>query len=263
MKKVESERSALLPILNAKNRNLTEEYSFVDENGVKQHFFIKCLQVTPSRIYSALKTLKHNPGACELRGAHPSYRKTDPNDVEAVKGFIQAISCYESQYGRSSSTKKYLSPEMNVIKLNRKYKNRIEFKNQTNIKNDKILSEYMFRHIFNTEFNLAFKRRKTDTCKLCDEYENRFRSFIVPAAAKEDIKKEKEFHLTTVDNFKKNVEDAIDSEDKITILTFDLEKTLSIETNVTYYKRQLWTYNLCIYDEVYKKGISIAYFLST
>lgn len=273
MKKIKSRRSALLPIFDVKNRNLTGEYSFVDENGVKQqvcrHFFIKCLQVTPSRIYSALKTLKNNPEACELRGAHPSYRKTDPNDVEAVKGFIRAIPCYESHYCRSSTAKKYLLPEMNIIKLYREYKNLIEFKNQTNTRNDKVLSEYMFRHIFNTEFNLAFKRRKTDTCKVCDEYENRFRSSVVPPAAKEEIKNEKEFHMrlvkTTVDSFKKNVEDALDSEEKITILTFDLQKTLatpSIETNVTYYKRQLWTYNLCIYDEVYKKGISIAFFLS-
>lgn len=266
MKKVETKRSAFLPIFDAKNRNLTGEYSFVDENGVKQqvcrHFFMNCLQVTPSRIYSALKTLKNNPGANELRGAHPSYRKTNPEDVEAVKGFIRAIPCYESHYGRSSSKKKYLSPELNVIKLYREYRNLIEFKNQTNIRKDKVLSEYMFRHIFNTQFNLAFKRRKTDTCKVCDEYENRFRSSVVPPQAKNDIKKQKEIHLelvkATVENFKKNVENALNSEGQITILTFDLQKTLatpSIETNVTYYKRQLWTYNLCIYDEIHKKGI--------
>lgn len=47
-------------------------------------------------------------------------------------------------------------------------------------------------------------------------------------------------------------------DETIAKLTFDLEKALEtpkLSTNIAYYKRQLWTYNLCIYDEVENKGI--------
>lgn len=47
------------------------------------------------------------------------------------------------------------------------------------------------------------------------------------------------------------------SNDEIVVLTFDLQKTLetpSLTASDAFYKQQLWTYNLCIYDEVKKKG---------
>lgn len=60
---------------------------------------------------------------------------------------------------------------------------------------------------------------------------------------------------TIKSEFKKDVENA--AENRSCVLTFDLQKTLetpSLTTSVAYYKRQLWTYNLCIYDEIKKIG---------
>lgn len=39
----------------------------------------------------------------------------------------------------------------------------------------------MFRRTFNYDFNLAFKRRKTDTCKRCDELKTNARDMDVSA----------------------------------------------------------------------------------
>lgn len=54
-----------------------------------------------------------------------------------------------------------------------------------------------------------------------------------------------------------DVETAVLSDGKIGVFTFDLQKTLktpSLTTSVAFYKRKLWTYNLCVYDEVNKTG---------
>lgn len=57
--------------------------------------------------------------------------------------------------------------------------------------------------------------------------------------------------------FLDDIEKARNSNGQIQCLTFDIEKTLetpSLSANEAYYKRILWTYNFCIYDEVQKKG---------
>lgn len=68
-------------------------------------------------------------------------------------------------------------------------------------------------------------------------------------------------HLDKVQDFKTDFEKIINkckmSDDRIQCLTFDLQKTLEatcLSTSVVYYKRQLWTYNLCIFDEVKKEA---------
>lgn len=74
-------------------------------------------------------------------------------------------------------------------------------------------------------------------------------------------KKKKDRHVHEVEqtkaNFLNDITSAKNSDKSIYCLTFDLEKTLetpSLNTNEAYYKRKLWTYNLCIYDEVPRKG---------
>lgn len=258
---VKTKKWAFLPILMQKNRDISCEYSFVDSNGVAQtvsrKFFITCLQVTPSRIYSALKTINTNPACKEQRGTHPSVKKTPTDDFEAVKRYIESIPAYESHYGRSNSQKKYLSSNLNIITLYRKY----EYVERMQFQQRKYVSEHMFRQIFNTEFNLAFKRRHTDTCKLCDEYANYLNSPILTQSAKDAIISKRDAHLDlvnyTIRILKDDVEKAKNSEGETTVLTFDLQKTLptiSLATSIAYYKRQLWTFNLCVYDEVHQKG---------
>lgn len=52
---------------------------------------------------------------------------------------------------------------MNQVKMYREYQIVCEFKERA------IVTKNMFRDIFNTEFNIQFERRHTDTCKTCDE----------------------------------------------------------------------------------------------
>lgn len=254
---VKTKRSALYPIIQLKPREFNHVYSLTDENGVRHEicrdFFLKCLQITPTRVLSALTSETENPSAAENRGKAPPANKTKQADMMAVRQFIDSIPKYESHYGRSSSKKKYLHHNLNMAKIYHEYKEKQEMTNQSHV------SQYIFREIFNTEYNLSFKRRHTDTCKTCDEFETSLKSSIVPPQAKGQFQLDKQCHLDLVSktnaSFKADVEAAAKSDGQTIVLTFDLEKALEtpvIATSVAFYKRQLWTYNLCVFDEVSK-----------
>lgn len=258
-KEVERKLSDLNPIIQQKNRSGTYIYWLLDSDGKRQQvcntFFCKCLQVTSKRVYSACKTILANPTAEDHRGNRLPTNKTKKRDRDHVKEFIAKFPKYESHYGRKDSNRYYLAPYLNTCKMYREYKAVSEFRQRT------VLSEYMFREIFNTEFNLAFKRPKTDTCKTCDEIHARVHSAGVSYQQLEDqnalkLNHHQRVHRKKMD-FEKDVCDAKNSNGKVQCYTFDLQKTLetpSLTTNEAYYRRQLWTYNLCVYDEVNGKG---------
>lgn len=79
------------------------------------------------------------------------------------------------------------------------------------------------------------------------------------SAKKEQFRLDKKCHLDLVCKrnaiFTADVKAAEESDGQTLVLTFDLQKALEtplLTTSVAFYKRQLWTYNLCIYDEVHK-----------
>lgn len=257
--KIERKLSDLNPIHQQKDRNYTYRYFLQDDSGNKQevcnNFLHKCLQVNSKRVYRALSTIESNPIAKDRRGTQPSKNKTNDRDKQYVKDFIAKFPKYKSHYGRKDSDRDYLPSHLNIRKMYREYVAVSEFRRRT------VLSENMFRQIFNTEFNLAFKRPKTDTCKTCDEIHAKINSGDLSFEEKQNQEKRKINHHQSVKEkklqFEKDLNDAKQSGGKIQCYTFDLQKTLetpSLSTNVAYYKRQLWTFNLCIYDEVEEKG---------
>lgn len=230
-------------------------YSLPDDIGVThtvcRDFFINCLQITPTRVYSAVNSVNTNPPAKERRGARAPVNKTTQSDARAVETFIASFPSYESHYGRNTSAKKYLPSTLNLVKLYTEYVSTMEFRQQEPI------SEFVFREIFNTKFNLCFKRRHTDTCKTCDLLQ------IQSIASGNNLLNAEQQNLhhesvkDTYQNFKSDVEKSLSEDEHTVILTFDLQKTLetpSLTTNIAYYKRQLWTYNFCVFDETKKKG---------
>lgn len=130
-----------------------------------------------------------------------------------------------------------------------------------NLKRRKKLSEWKFRDIFNTKFNLGFHPKKVDTCRTCDRFQVLLQSESPNSVKREEIMKQKEYHLQLVDSMNQNFRDAINiARDEIScveIFTFDLQRGLelpSITTSEAFYRRQLWCYNLCIFDEKRKCG---------
>lgn len=255
---VKSKKSLLYALVPLKRRDFSHIYSLKGEDGVENEvcrdFYLNCIQVTPNRIFNALQSHDSNAGAVEHRGKS-SKNKTSEFHHQAVKNFIERIPKYESHYGRSQSQRQYLHHSLNLVIL---YK---EYKGSCDVKKGECVSEHIFRQIFNTEYNLSFKRRHTDTCRKCDETNNCLKSSIVSEKGKTELKLEHQNHMELVEKtraeFLLDVASAVENDDNIIVLTFDLEKTLEtpyLSTSVAFYKRQLWTYNLCIYNEAKKKA---------
>lgn len=254
----------LNPVISLKNRKSIVEYVLIDENGVERkvclNFFQNCLQISNKRMSTVLNSVIPNPNALETRG---SFRPKMSNieDQEFLTDFIKKIPTYQSHYSTNCNTK-FLDPDLNIVKMYKEYCLVAEKANKNK------LSEFIFRKIFNTKFNLRFKQLKTDTCKTCDKLEIKL-SETECAKEKENIKRLKSQHLMKVNfvksNFKKSL--LLGREEVSTcVLTFDLQRTLPLPclpTSVAYYKRKLWFYNLGIYDEIRKQSYNYVWVEST
>lgn len=206
-------------------------------------------------MYSALNSIVKNPSTTENRGKAAPKNKTSEADRNIVRAFIDSIPQYESHYGRVNSQRKYLNYTLTMRKLYNKYKEERAFKNLN------FVSYHIFRQIFKNDFNLSFKRRHTDTCRRCGEIKTGLQSKLVQENIKKKLNREMAAHkdlvMKTHARFKMDVKEAKESNDETVVLTFDVQKTLetpSLTASDAFYKRTLWTYNLCIYEEAKKRA---------
>jgi hypothetical protein len=122
-----------------------------------------------------------------------------------------------------------------------------------------IVSFTKFKRIFYEKFNLKFKTLKKDTCNKCDTFQVK-KNNAENNEEKEEIEKEHNAHIRlwqeAQSKMKGDMQFAANNH-FFECLTFDLQKTLPlprIPTNITFYKRQLWVYNLGIHSGKQTKG---------
>lgn len=248
----------LNPILNLAKRNTYSKYYLSDENGTQHQvcliFLLTCIQINRTRMFTAIKSVTSNETAKDHRGNFPK-KKTKESDIAYVKDFINSFPTYESHYSNKNthSSRKYLSPYLTIARMYREYCLKCEFKRKTPIK------DWKFREVFNTEFNLSFARLKVDTCRKCDMFNASFQSELQNSIQRTNLQEQKHEHLQLVqrikNQFDQTVEYASNPDNKTVVFTFDLQRALEmpvLQTSEVYYMRQLWLYNLCIYDEVRK-----------
>lgn len=251
--------SQLNPISPLKCVSYRYSYKLLNANGIEHEvckdFFCKCLQITNNQANRAYNSVTSNPSAIDRRGKVAPANKIHESDKSFLTEFINKFPQYRSHYSRKISERCYLSPGLNLRKIYREYKLVCDFEERT------CLKEHMFRDIFNTKFNLHFKRPKTDTCKTCDGIKAHLQDEKLSNDSRNKYEEDLKKHHDSVEKKRKeyeaDIKEAKESNGKIKCYTFDLQKTLetpSLSTSVAYYKRQLWTYNLCIYDEVTGKG---------
>lgn len=248
----------LNPIINLAKRNTQTKYYLSDENGTQHQvcmsFLVNCIQINRTKMFTTIQSMTSNETAKDHRGNFPK-KKINENDVAYVKDFINSFPTYESHYSNKStrSIKKYLSPFLTMTKMYREYCLKCNFKRK------KPILEWKFREIFNTKFNLSFARLKVDTCRKCDMFEASMKSQLENSSQRMNLEQTKNEHLQLVEKTKKEfhetVQHASNPENKTEVYTFDLQRALEtpvLQTSEVYYMRQLWVYNLCIYDEVRK-----------
>lgn len=233
-----------------KKKSSRSYYLTENENQkVCKSFFKKVLQVSEGRIDYCFKKFEKTPNqsSIDLRGKHPSHRKTSPAAIRDVIQFIKSFPQYQSHYTRgiSAAARKYLEPSLNLRILYNEYK-----KQHANP-----VSMYMFRDTFFRRFNLKFKPPLLDTCDKCNKLQMQIKSTVTKPELKIKLHEQKTDHLQLVEfisrEYKENIDNSKLSGGKKIVLVFDLEKvfdTPKLDTNSAYYKRKLSTFNFCVHD---------------
>jgi len=209
-------------------------------------FFRSVLGITDGRISRATAQKSDGIPKVDSRGRHIPHNKTSDVDVKHIEEFIKQIPTYESHYSRQKNrNRRYLAPDLNICKLYNLYKSKCTTENR------KIISEHVFRKIFNEHFNLSFHPPHQDTCKTCDQLDTRMK-VCTSETAMGQLKSQLELHQRKADSARQGlqVDTKMCEDNSYTVLTFDLQKTLPtpvLSTGICYYKRQLWTYNLGVH----------------
>jgi len=216
------------------------------EIKVYKEFFQNTLQISAGRIDRVLKNKGENcTPPSDRRGKGLSANKTSPEKIAEIKDFIEKFPAYESHYAlHKSKNRKYMAPDLNIIKLYTLYTEQV-----TNP-----VSKFVFRKIFNEEFNLSFHPLVSDSCRKCDAYDIKIKA-TESEAHKNNLKQELELHQRKASSartgLQSDTELAKNNPEDVTVITFDLMKTLPtplLSTGICYYKRQLWTYCFGIHN---------------
>lgn len=212
--------------------------------------FLSMHSISNGRLIRILdKKATSSVGQVDQRGLHDTRpNKIKEPELDNVRAHINRFPRRESHYSRAdNANKRYLSPDLNIATMYKLYTEEATSVGYTPV------SEYMYRHIFNHEFNLSFTAPRTDTCKICDELKVKIDAADTPHI-KQQYEEKKELHLAKA----QAAFDALKSDTKkckenpaYATLCFDLQQALPtplLRTSVIFYLRQLWTYNLGVHN---------------
>ncbi|CAG4959985.1 unnamed protein product [Parnassius apollo] len=202
--------------------------------------FLKTFDESHKYLQTVCEKLRDNGGHLPQRKRRVG--KSIPDfKLEEIKEHIACFPCTESHYGRNKTTKKFLNSELNLQVLYNLYK----------LKTDAPVSKTIFKKVFET-MNLSFKKPSVDTCSKCDRINMKLKYASVDQAANliETFKEHQEAFKAAYEE-KKADKQLAQSSEVVAVITFDLQQCLPtpyLQTNVAFYKRQLWTFNLTIHD---------------
>ncbi|GFO25501.1 tRNA uridine 5-carboxymethylaminomethyl modification enzyme mnmg [Plakobranchus ocellatus] len=148
---------------------------------------------------------------------------------------IEQLPRVESHYCRSSSSREYLDADLSISKLYDMYVKWCEERGA------EVVRKHMYTSIFNQEYNISFVKPKKDRCDMCEK----FRLKGKEKSLNEEDRQLYHAHRVAVENSR--VEKKKDKETEDVIVSFDLEKALTLpKTDISnsFYKRKLSCYNL-------------------
>ncbi|KAJ4425415.1 hypothetical protein ANN_28030 [Periplaneta americana] len=150
--------------------------------------------------------------------------KTKIEDLQSEESHIFSFPSYESHYCRNRNSKRFLSSDLNI-------------------------SKRCFHKL-----DLAFKKPKQDTCHKCDVLKMKINT-LAGEARDSAIQERDTHHKAAEESYeaKRYDKELAQKDDRKAVLAFDLQQCLPtpyLTTSVSYYKRQLWTFNLTVHNLV-------------
>lgn len=184
----------------------------------------------------------------DQRGKHVPINKTADESLKLVNAHILSLPTCSSHYSRAKSKNRvYLPPGFTLRKCYALYQKECEERNVQAVSFRRYRSEL-------DSYNIGKAPPKLDTCSYCDEM--RLKIEMAKQEGDNDLEKtlgsELKHHSIRAE-VAQNIMSAYTSnnEDDVCALAMDLQQTLMtprLHTNVAYYKRKLWTYNLGIHN---------------
>ncbi|KAL4704604.1 hypothetical protein ACJJTC_002038 [Scirpophaga incertulas] len=182
----------------------------------------------------------------DKRGSFEPSNKIGDDIVQTIKNHINSYPLYESHYSRSHTNRRYLPSGLSLVLMYQMYKEKVT---------SNPVSYTFFGNVFRT-MGLSFKKPSLDTCNMCDSYKMKIK--LASPQDIETLKLELDTHHLDADSaYAMKKKDKEDCNDVKRVYCFDLQQcfpTPYLKTNVVFYKRQLWTFNLTIYDCFSKKS---------
>lgn len=238
----------LNPIIDKKKRENVHIYHLFNESGsltsVCLSFFTKVLQISRSKVFRSIKSLKTNPKAIERRGS--ANRKSSATDMKYVREFIGKFVAYPSRYNAHKTNLRYLHPRLTIRRMYQLYSESCAFKNR------KILSESIFRRVLST-FELSLNKPQHPKCEICDTKGK----LIFNEKAIEEQNINKNMHVEMVRKVRLDLASIVEMSqlptEKIEVFSFELQEVIDLphlSDSDVFFKKQIWLNTLTIYDEV-------------
>lgn len=229
-------------------RHCTVKYRLnIDKKSIQvcQKHIISIFNVTKRRIQMIIEKLKSGKNLNDLRGKHSNRpHKIKDDDITLAKQHIASFPSQESHYGRNSSKKLCLNPDLNISKMHKMFLQKYP-ESKVNL--------HRYRMIFNENFNLRFGVPRSDTCTVCDKL------FVQLSAADDEqtrnlIMRETQLHHVKAEKAYKTLNEDVENaknNNNVIVLCVDLEQVLftpNLTHSDVYYQRQYSNYNLAIHS---------------
>lgn len=198
--------------------------------------FCALYQIGAKKVRNIQKQLKSGqavPSPCH-QGKHTNRpHKICEEVIDFVVDHIKMFPSEHSHYSRNKNeNKKYLSPLLNITKMYELY---IEKCKEQGLDDKYFVKLSMYRHVFETKFNLSFGHPKSDTCSTCDSGEGTTEHKMNYTTAFESQKADRQKPL---------------SDNSTCYVTMDLQQTMplpKLSTSKAFYLRQMWLYNFGVH----------------
>ncbi|KAJ4444638.1 hypothetical protein ANN_06434 [Periplaneta americana] len=234
---------------NVKLREIVCKYEIIIQ-GNNQAICRECFRRTfgetigfTERVTSKKKESFSGIIAPDGRGKFAPANKTKMEDLQSAESHILSFPSYESHYCRNRNSKRFLSSDLNISKMYDLYKDCT--KNLVSLK--------IYSRCFH-ELDLEFKKPKQDTCHKCDVLKMKI---ITLAGVDRDsaIQERDTHHKAAEESYeaKRHDKEMAQKDDRKAVLAFDLQQCLPtpyLTTSISFYKRQLWTFNLTVHNLV-------------